>query len=112
MKKLTIYIVLLCLGCLFISVGTSVATEMHPRNKLITQLYPRPFKLRFPEVPRVTPAAALQYYKTGKAFFVHVGEAGGNVPGGLQLSEAKVQRVNVAKLLNITKGKYIILYCH
>ncbi len=111
MKKCSFLIV----AFLLIFAGSSalcLGVEVHPRNRVIAETDPRPYKMRFPEVPRITAEQAYDKFLRGEAFFVHVGEAGGNVPGGLHLSEAKVQAVNVQNLLDMFEGKQIILYCH
>jgi len=83
---------------------------VHPRNKIISRLFPRPFKLRFPEIPRFTPQEALTLFKTNQALFIHVGEAGGNVPGCLHISEKTAANLDPNKLLRKVRRKYVILY--
>jgi len=83
---------------------------IHPRNKIIAKLFPRNSKMTFPEVPRVTAREAFLLYKRGQAFFVHIGEEGGDVPGCLRLRGRAVPRIDPNKLLAKIKQRYIILY--
>ena len=86
--------------------------KIHPYNKLISKIYPRPFPLRFPNVPRILPKQSLYLWQQGKAFFVHVGTDGGDVLGGMHIYENKVGSINLNKLFSFAKNKFIILYCH
>jgi len=91
----------------------SLAGEyIHPYNKILMKLYPRPFKLRFPDVPRITAKEALMLYKSNQAFFIHIGDEGWNVPGCLHFRENKAFRINPNKLFRLIPQKYVILYCH
>jgi hypothetical protein len=91
-------------------VNTVDAKWVHPRNKIIQKLEPRSAKLRFPHIPRIRASRALQLYKQGKAFFIHVGEAGGNVPGCLHISEKTAWSLNPGSLMRKIPQKYVILY--
>lgn len=92
----------------------SVKSEnIHPYNKILIKLYPRPFKLKFPDVPRITAQEAFYLYKTNKAFFIHIGAGFGNIPGALRLQEKQVLKLDPNKLIKlIPSNKLIILYCH
>jgi hypothetical protein len=114
-KKCFFIIVLLFAFFLKINCGLcqpNTTEVIHPYNKLLLQNYPRPFKMRFPEVPRILPEQALVLFQQAKAFFVHVGTDGGNVPGCMHIGENMVHKVNLEKLFKIADNKFIILYCH
>lgn len=87
--------------------------RIHPINKLLMQLYPRKQKLWFPWVPRIDAISALQLYKAGLAFFIHIGDEGGNVPGSIHLTERLAWKVNPNLLFKkLNRYKYVILYCN
>lgn len=102
--------VFLCSTSFFVFEARS--ESIHPRNKVITKLYPRSEKLWFPEIPRITAFAALHYQRTAQAFFVHIGDEGETAVGGLRLREDDVYSFPITNLLDKFKDKYIVVYCH
>ena len=85
---------------------------MHPTNKILVKMYPRPFALRFPNVPRVTALAALDYYEKGKALLIHVGVDAPNVLGGFNHEELGMHGLTVDRLKEVAKTKMIVTYCN
>ncbi len=97
---------------LLIIIGTLNAQErIHPYNKILMKLYPRPFKMPYPQVPRILAIQALALYRSGKAVFVHVGDEGPDVPGGFHFRESETWRMNLTLFKKLSKIKVIILYC-
>jgi hypothetical protein len=96
----------------FIASAAFSAQRIHPRNKILMKTHPRPFKMRFPEVPRITAVEALGLYMSGQAFFIRIGDEGGAVPGCLLLRENTASKLNVNKLFKKIFKKYVVLYCH
>ncbi len=85
--------------------------SLHPSNKMLMTLYPRPFGFRFPSVPRIHAADGLVRYKNGEATVIWTGVGGGLVPGGLHLGENLLCRlVDEKKLEYLKKKKMVILY--
>ena len=83
---------------------------IHPVNIILMKRYPRPYKLKYPEVPRIDAKEALNLYKLGKAIFIACGEASVPVFGGLPWKPS--MRKNPPPILRqIAKHKLIILYC-
>ena len=84
---------------------------VHPRNKVLMMLHPdSPYPFKWPEVPRFTAAEALNFYRAGNAFFIHIGHDGATIPGAINLSEDKAWSVQVKSVAAIAKGRVIILY--
>ena len=111
-KVFIIYIILLSF-LLFLPKNAFCKEKIHPINKVLMQLYPRKEKLWFPWLPRIDAISALQLYKAGLAFFIHIGDEGGNVPGSIHLKETVAWRVNPNRLFKkLNRYKYIILYCN
>jgi len=83
---------------------------IHPINIILMKRYPRPYKLKYPEVPRIDAKEALNLYKLGKAIFIACGELAVPVFGGLPWKPS--MRKNPPHILRqIAKHKLIILYC-
>ena len=83
---------------------------IHPVNIILMKRYPRPYKLKYPEVPRIDAKEALNLYKLGKAIFIACGELARLIPGALRLPSSMIK--NPPRILRqIAKHKLIILYC-
>ena len=84
---------------------------IHPVNKVLMKLYPRPFKMTYPDVPRITARQAFMLYKKNGAFFIRIGIEGGIVPGALY--GKYIHKLNPYKLMRtIPKNQLVILYCN
>ena len=73
------------------------------------RLYPRPFKFKYPEVPRILAREALLLYRSGKAFFIGCGASTHPIPGGLYFRYC-LKTVNPKLLKAITKNRMLIVY--
>jgi hypothetical protein len=85
---------------------------VHPFNQKLEQLYPRGFKMPFPEVPRVSAIQALQLYESQKAFFVHVGTSGPDLIGSIRLGENQAAALDVNRLVQVAAGRIVVAYCY
>jgi len=108
-KKLTFIIIIY-----FFFPGTYILAQqnyIHPYNKVLMKLCPRPFKLTYPDVPRITAREALTLYKSHGAFFIRIGVEGGIVPGAFH--GKYVHKLDPRRLIRvIPKNQLIILYCN
>jgi hypothetical protein len=87
-------------------------SELHPMNAQLERLYPRGFKMPFPEIPRISALQALKLYETQKGFFVHVGESGPDLIGSVRMSEYQAAHVDYNKLAKAAAGKVVVAYCY
>ena len=108
--KANLPFVLIIIGILITSISNA-GEKVHPYNKILMKLYPRPFRMTFPHVPRILAKEALILLKTNKAIFVHVGDEGPDVPGCFHFREMEAARMNLALFRILSKSKFIILYC-
>ena len=109
MKKNLIFIGIVLL--LLTTPTPAQQSHIHPYNKILMRLYPRPFKLTYPDVPRITAREALTLYKSHGAFFIRIGVEGGIVPGAFH--GKYVHKLDPRRLIRvIPKNQLIILYCN
>jgi len=108
--KANLPFVLIIIGILITSISNA-GEKVHPYNKILMKLYPRPFKMPFPQVPRILAREALMLYKMNKAIFVHIGDEGPQVAGGFHFREMEAYKINLAFFKALSKSKFIILYC-
>ena len=108
MKKNLIFIGIVLL--LLTTPTPAQQSHIHPYNKILMKLYPRPFKFTCPEVPRILARDALLLYRSGKAFFIGCGASTNPIPGGLYFRYC-LKTVNPKLLKAITKNRMLIVYC-
>jgi hypothetical protein len=83
--------------------------NLHPYNKVIMKLYPRPYEFKYPEVPRILARDALLYLKNGEAVFIGCGASTNAVPGGFYFRDCA--KIGVKELRPILpKNKLLIVY--
>ena len=85
---------------------------LHPMNEQLEKLYPRGFKMPFPEIPRISALQALQLYETQKGFFIHVGASGPDVVGSVRLTEFQAANIDYNKLAKAAAGRVVVAYCY
>lgn len=85
---------------------------LHPMNAQLEQLYPRGFKMPFPEIPRISALQALKLYETQKGFFIHVGTSGPDLIGSVRMSENQAAHVDYNKLAKEAAGRLVVAYCY
>jgi len=81
---------------------------VHPCNQVLLKLYPRPFKLKWPSVPRILASQALTHYKAGTAFFIRIGAEGGIVPGAFY--GETIHKTDPRIIKKLAGSKLIIVY--
>ncbi|KPJ69806.1 hypothetical protein AMJ44_02200 [candidate division WOR-1 bacterium DG_54_3] len=108
MVRKTLLLTLITFPLCFTSQVQAQEKYVHPYNKILMKLYPRPFKLKWPDVPRILANEALTLYIAKKALFVRIGEEGGIVPGALY--GKYIHKVDPHKIQKIAHGRMIILY--
>ena len=108
MKKNLIFIGIVLL--LLTTPTPAQQSHIHPYNKILMRLYPRPFKFQYPDVPRILAREALLLYRRGKAFFIGCGASTNPIAGGLYFRYC-LKMVNPKLLKAITKNKVLIVYC-
>jgi hypothetical protein len=76
---------------------------------MIMKLYPRPFALQYPEVPRILAQDALLYHKNGQAVFIGCGASTHAVSGGFHFRDcAKIGAKELRRIL--PENKLLIVY--
>ena len=107
MKKNLIFIGIVLL--LLTTPTPAQQSHIHPYNKILMRLYPRPFKFKYPEVPRILAREALLLYRSGKAFFIGCGASTNPILGGLYFINC--MKINPKQLKAIIpKNKVLIVY--
>ena len=107
MKKNLIFIGIVLL--LLTPLTPAQQSHIHPYNKILTRLYPRPFKFKYPEVPRILAREALLLYRSGKAFFIGCGASTNPIAGGLYFRDC-LKMANPKPLKAIIKKRILIVY--
>jgi hypothetical protein len=110
MKKWISHTIISSISIGFCLVTFSFAQEnVHPYNKVIMKLYPRPFEFKYPEVPRILAQDALLYHRNGQAVFIGCGASTHAVPGGHYFKDCA--RIGVKEVRRVLpKNKLLIVY--
>ena len=94
--------------------GIEAKIKWHPRNKKIVKTHPRPFALKWPEVPRILAKEAYYLFKSGKAIIIDADskEAYNNyhIIGAKHIPANILQRLTPKQLP--TGNMIIIVYCY
>lgn len=107
---------ILCALVLFFIAGRGESSagkrvSIHPSFQALLVMYPRNVQIVNPQVPRISPQTALNYYGSGRAIFIAAGggaiQAG--LPGAISLT-SRLQR-DPSRLLKL-RDKLIIIFCH
>ena len=106
MVRMSFLLVCFCFVC---PEFCDASTKIHPRNRMLLKQYPRPFKMRYPEVPRVTAQETLVLHKMGKALLIGVGASAKLIVGGFCYKDYRQVPIRLLKKMSKT-GKYIIVY--
>jgi hypothetical protein len=108
MKNCTKLIFVFCI--LFCTVRTGLAQDaIHPYNKMLMKLYPRPFEFKYPEVPRILARDALLLHKNGQAVFIGCGASTLPIAGGFYFRDCA--RIGIKELrAPLSNNKLLIVY--
>lgn len=112
-KPIASLIIFSILTCPAVSATQSAgsATYIDPNFRQLLIHHPRNKPVINPSVPRISPAAALILYKSGKAIFIAAGQMAikANLPGAIPLTEKlRLDPSPLKKVGNIP----IVMFCH
>lgn len=110
--KLVIVMLIIFALCGTYLISFAENKRIHPMNQVLMSIYPRPFKMPYPHVPRISPVQALGLYKSNQAFFVHIGHDGQTIPGAINLEQTPASSIKLSILKKLALGRTIITYCN
>lgn len=101
----------LVLSLVLVGTASGQSAAIHPSFQALLKTHPRNKPIVNPQVPRISPRAALAYYGSRKAIFIAAGQGAikAGLPGAINLTQTL--KSDPSRLTKV-KGILIIIFCH